>query len=302
MIRPTSLTALSTLSALTVVSASLAALDVEQAQGGLVLNNDQAKDRYYGFSVGLANKQIDQGFARSEDAVLQTGGTVRFWGFGLSAKGAFAVGQDRGAIQLRNDDPTTYASRPIKPGEMVQLNIKADFVFQIDGVYEANTPFLQLIPHLEKVTYPNQSGNVLKDDQNWLGLDMWLATPLEGLEFGGGTDWNISDAAFRGAGGFREFFQLSSGLDLALWQIANFGDRSYREYFTGVEKRGWTVSQIGGKLTTPMPFREWWWYTKADWTYWLKSEDREYLKNNLGRDAGDLSFAVGVEWIAEIAN
>lgn len=277
--------------------ATLSALEVEQAQGGLVIGNDTAKDSYFTWHGGLANKQIDQGWARSQDATFQTGATARLWGLGLTAKGAFAVGQERNGSYLKNSDPTTYAPRSIKPGEMIQLNLKADFVFQIDGVYGADQPFLQLIPHAEKVTYPNQPGNDWKDNQLWAGADAWWSTPLEGIEFGGGADWNLADAGFRSAAGFREFLQFAP-YDLTLWQIGNFGDDSYRSNFVETEKRGWTTSQIGAKVTMPTAWREWWTTVNADWTYWLKTDDRAYRKS-IGQDAGDFAFSVGLQWIAE---
>jgi hypothetical protein len=277
--------------------ASLHALDVEQAQGGLVLGNDTAKEYSFSWHGGLANKQMDQGWARSEDAVFQTGGTLRYWGLGLTLEGAFAVGQDRGAAQLETNDPTTYASREIKPGEMIQLNAKLDYVFQIDGVYGPGQPFLQLIPHVEKITYPNQRANDLKDKQLWTGLDVWLSTPIEGIEIGANSEWNLADSGYRGAFGGREFFQFAP-YDIELWQIVNFGDSHYRSNFVDTDLRGWTTSQIGGKVLTPMAWREWWTYVKADWSYWLQSEDRDYRKSQ-NLDAGDFAFSVGVEWRAE---
>ena len=280
-----------------VAGASLHAVDVEQAQGGLVLGNDTAKDSYRSFRVGLANKQIDQGWARSEDATVQTGGTIRYWGLGLNADLAFALAPDRGAAELDDTDPTTYKSRPIKPGELIQANVKLDYVLQVDGVYGENQPFLQLIPHFELVTYPNQQGNALKDDQLWAGLDTWWSTPLEGVELGGGVDWNFQGAGFRGAAGARELFQFAP-YDLQFWQLANFGDQSYRSYFVETDTRGWTTSQIGAKILIPTAWREWWTTVKTDWTYWLKGDDQDYRKA-MGLDRGDFTFTVGLQWIAE---
>ncbi len=296
MIRLASLTAFMAVLA----SSSLSAMEVLPQSGGLVVGNDNAKSSSFSWHGGLANKQMDQGWARSQDAVFQTGGTARYWGVGLTLDGAFAAGQDRGGTYLQNDDPTTYDSRPIKPGELIQVNAKLDFLFQIDGVYGEGIPFLQLIPHLEKVTYPNQPANVLKDDQLWAGSDLWLSAPfeaLEGFEVGGSADWNLSDPAFRGAAGFRELLQYAP-YDLVLWQVANFGSRSYRNYFTDTQSTGFTTTQVGGKVTTPLAWREWWGYVGADWTYWVKTQDRDFRKL-YGQDAGELAFTVGVEWRAE---
>jgi len=288
---------LTALSVALMAGASLHAVDVDQAQGGLVIGNDTAKDSYKSVHVGLANKQIDQGWARSEDAVLQGGGTIRQWGLGLSAEAAMAVAPDRGAAELDDTDPTTYQSRPIDPGEIVQLNVKVDYVLEIEGIYGENQPFLQLIPHFEYVTYPNQQGNDLKDHQLWAGADTWWSTPLEGVDIGGGVDWNLGGPGFRGAFGGREFFQFAP-YDLQFWQLANFGDQSYRSYFVDTDKRGWTTSQLGAKVMIPTAWREWWTTVKTDWTYWLKGDDQDYRKA-MGLDRGDFTFSVGLQWIAE---
>lgn len=293
MIRLASLTAVMAV----VASTSLSAMEIQPQSGGMVIGNDKAKDYSFTWHGGLANKQIDQGASRSEDAVFQTGGTARYWGVGVTLEGAFAVGQDRGAAFVNNTDPTTYQSREVKPGELIQLNAKLDYVFQIDGVYGEGQPFLQLIPHLEKVTYPNQPANTLKDNQLWLGADAWFSLPLEGIEVGGSSDWNIQDPAYRGAFGFRELLQYAP-YDLVLWQVANFGSDYYRSYFVDTDRAGFTTSQIGAKVTTPLAWRSWWGYVGADWTYWLTNNDRDYRKS-IGMDAGDLSFTVGVEWRAE---
>lgn len=287
---------LTALSVALMAGTSLYALDVEQAQGGLVFGNDNAKSTSFSWRGGLASKQIDQGYERSADAVFQTGGTARFWGLGLSANGAFAVGQEYTTYPTDND-PVTFGTREVKPGELIQLNLKADYLVQFDGVYGEGQPFIQLIPHIEKVTYPNQPANDFKDEQVYFGADVWWSTPLEGLDIGGSVDWNLQDQQYRGAFGAREFLQFAP-YDLALWQLGNYGDSHYRRNFVDTENRGWTYLDVGAKVTTPMAWREWWTYASVDWTYWLNKDDRDY-RETLGQDVGDLVFAVGIEWRAE---
>ena len=283
--------------ALTGLSASLMALEIEPQTGGLVFGNDAAKSQSLSWHGGLANRQLDQGWERSEDAVFENGTTLRKYGLGFSLDGAFAVGQDKGAIQLTDNHPTTYKVRPIKPGELLQVNAKLDYIIQVDGVYAVGAPFLQFIPHFEYVTYPNQSGNVLKDNQLWAGADIWWSTPLEGVELGTSHEWNLQDPAYRGAIAVRELQQFAP-YDLIFWQTLNFGSRTYHRYFLPVDKTGVTTADLGVKVRTPMAWREWWTYVGADWSYWLNKDDRE-ARSTLGRDAGDFTFSVGVEWRAE---
>jgi hypothetical protein len=295
------MTRLASLTAFMAVLASttLSALEIEPQSGGLVFGNDTAKDYSLNWHGGLANKQMDQGWARSQDAVFQTGGTVRYWGLGATIDVALALGQDRSATYVANTDPNQYASRPIQFGETIQLNAKFDYLMQIDGVYGEGVPFLQLDPHLEFVTYPNQPPNTVKDDQVWLGTDLWLSAPFEelaGVDFGGSIDYNISDPALRSSIGFRELKQYAP-YELLMWQYVNLGNRSYHGYFTNTEHTGLTTSQIGAKIRSPMAWNEWWAYAAVDWSYWLQSEDRDYRKA-LGQDAGELAFTVGIEWRA----
>lgn len=293
MIRLTSLT----LAMAACTGLSLNAMEVEPQTGGLVFGNDKAKDYSFNFSTGLANHQVDQGWERDTNAVLQAGGTARYWGLGLTAVGSFAIEPDSSATYLANNDPTTYGSNPLKPGEFVQFNAKLDYLLQIDGVYGVDQPFLQFIPHFEYVTYPNQPANVLKDKQLWAGADVWWSTPLEGIEIGGSSDWNLLNPAYRGAFGFREILQYAP-YDLVLWQVGNFGSNTYQHYFVDTDTSGFTTSQLGGKVRMPMAWREWWTYVGADWSYWVTNQLREGRAAD-GLNAGTFEFNVGVEWIAE---
>ena len=293
MIRLASMTAFMAVLA----STTLSALEIEPQSGGLVFGNDNAKDSSINWHGGLANKQMDQGWARSQDAVFQTGGTIRYWGLGATIDAALALGQDRTASYVSNTDPNQYTLRPIQFGETIQVNAKLDYLMQIDGVYGEGVPFLQFDPHIEYVTYPNQPSNTLKDDQVWVGTDLWLSAPFEelaGLDFGGSIDYNISDPALRSSLGFRELKQYAP-YELLMWQYVNLGNRSYHSYFTNTEHTGLTTSQIGAKVRAPMAWNEWWAYAAVDWSYWLQSDDRDARKL-MGQDAGELAFTIGVEW------
>ncbi len=293
MIRLASLTAFMAIAA----STTLSALDIEPQSGGLVFGNDNAKDSSINWHGGLANKQMDQGWARSQDTVFQTGGTIRYWGLGASVDAALALGQDRSASYVSNTDPNQYSLRAIQFGETIQVNAKLDYLMQIDGVYGEGVPFLQLDPHIEYITYPNQPSNRLKDKQIWAGTDLWLSAPFEelaGLDFGGSVDYNIASPALRSSIGFRELKQYAP-YELLMWQYVNLGSRAYHDYFTNTEHTGLTTSQVGAKVRAPMAWNEWWAYAAVDWSYWLQSDDRNFRKA-MGQDAGELAFTVGIEW------
>lgn len=293
MIRLTSLT----LAMAAFTGLSLNAMEVDPQTGGLVFGNDKAKDYSFNAFAGLANKQIDQGWERDSNAVLQTGGTARYWGLGLTLFGSFAIEPDSSATYVSTVDPTVYGPNPLSPGEFVQFNAKLDYVIEVDGVYGVDQPFLQFIPHFEYVTYPNQPANVLKDDQVWAGADVWWSTPLEGIEIGGNSDWNLLSPAYRGAAGFREVLQFAP-YDLVLWQVANWGSNTYQNYFYNSETTGFTTTDIGAKVRMPMAWREWWTYVGADWSYWVTQSARE-ARGDFGLNAGTFEFNVGMEWIAE---
>lgn len=319
---------ITTLSVAAATLASVQAMDTALQSGGLVVGGD-GKSPVWSVVVGadLANKAMDQGWVMSDDATLRLKATGRVYGFGLTAYGQVAVGEDRNASYRADGNPrvepqnwwqanaaaireaqqrwiaqfsgvpyidATYVARKIKPGELINLNVKVDYLFQINGVYPDGGPFLQFIPHFEWNTYPYQPGNDLKDDQRWLGADVWWATPVAGVEVGVNSDWNIAMSGYRGAAALREFYQAAP-FDLAFWQQVNWGSRSYHNYWAGSDHSGLTYGDLGARATVPLPWVDWWVYGQADWTYWLSSQDRDRM-SLLNRDAGDLQFALGIEY------
>jgi hypothetical protein len=319
---------ITTLSVAAATLASVQAMDTSLQGGGLVLGGDgKAPVWSVVASADLANKAMDQGWVLSDDATLRLKAGARFYGFGLTAFGQVAVGEDRNASYRANGNPRVepqnpaqayaayiqeaqqrwvaqfsgvpyinakYVSRKVMPGELVDLNLKVDYLLQINGVYPDGGPFLQLIPHFEWNTYPYQPSNDLKKDQRWLGADMWWATPLAGVEIGANSDWNVAMPGYRGAAAMREFYQAAP-FDLAFWQVVNWGSTSYHNYWAGSDHRGLTYGNLGARATVPLAWVDWWVYGQADWTYWLSSEDRDRM-SLLNRDAGDLQFAIGIEF------
>jgi hypothetical protein len=290
------------------LASSAAALETELQAGGLSIGADK-KEFAALFSTELQNKAMSNGIVTNNDANLHAVGSIRWYGVGLHLAGDIAVGQDKGGSYLVNDDPTFYRSREVKPGEVTKLVAKVDYLLEFGGVYEQeNSPFLQIIPQIQIESMPYASVSPLKSDQTWVGLTLWWALPIEGVELGTSQDWNLADPAYRGAVGFREFYQFGN-LDLAFWQLANWGDDNYHNYLSGAKGPGFTTSEIGAKITTPTLWREWWLTTKANWSYWINQNDRDNIENGIDQDgkslgalqgdAGDLQFSVGIEWRSE---
>lgn len=298
----TRLTALSATLAL-LAAGALSAMEPTVQSGGLVIGATSNNDPAIEVDAGLASKYIDNGYLLMNDAVATGRGTVRWFGLGVTLKGAFALSQDT-EIVTTGTDPFKADQRSVNPGEMVAIQATVDYLLDIKGVYGADTPFLQIRPYLTLGSYPNQQPNILKDEQNWVGIEAWLALPLPGVEVGADSAWNTKNPAYRGAGGLRELYQVDS-FDLQLWQLLNFGNRNNRALYMGYEtdtenySRGLTTSDIGAKVTMASPYRELWFYAQADWTYWLKRDDRDFQRDVLGREPGNLTIALGIEWLPE---
>ncbi len=251
------------------------------------------------------SKLVDQGRIRNDDATAHVGGVARIgWevpgskqGIGVQVDGYFAVGEDQATT------PKT------SPGEMVEFNGKLSYVYE--ALDAGDIPMFQIIPHFEFITYPNvaERQNYLKYRQNYVGADAWYCLPWEGIEIGGGADWNMSSQAhmFRAAAGAREFYQ-DAPFDLSAWQLLNFGNKEYKRYFAGsgapppapagVDRGGFTTIDVGAKVTLPLPWNELWTFVQADAVYWVDAKDRRNL-NNAGVDVGDFVISIGAEWRPE---
>ncbi|MBA2480302.1 MAG: hypothetical protein H0V44_06550 [Planctomycetes bacterium] len=243
------------------------------------------------------SKHIDHGIIRNDDATARLSASGR-WGFidtpgarqGLGAhlNAFFAIGEDQ-----RQNPPTS-------PFECTELDFKVDYLYE--ALDNSDIPLFQIIPHYEFITYPNvnEQQNYLKFRQSWLGIDAWYMLPWEGIEVGGGTDWNLNSDAhmFRAAAGAREFYQ-DAPFDLAMWQLINFGNRAYKTYFAGDNRKsGFTTLDVGGKVTLPLPWNEFWTYVQAQAIYWVDSQDRKVL-HAAGIDVGEFIIGIGVEWRPE---
>ena len=250
---------------------------------------------------------VDQGALRDNAPVLhgELAGRTMFGldtpgsrqGFSAQVDAYFAVGED------------TTADPKIDPAELVQFETKVSYLYEM--LDKGDIPVFTIIPTWKWVTYPTTTTteNYLKWREHWLGSDFWWMAPVEGLEFGGGTYWDPVQSAhmIKGTVGAREFYQ-DAPFDVAGWELFNFGSNSFKRYFAGsgqpapaspgTSHAGFSTLDFGGKVTTPLPWKDTWTYIKADWSYWMMSSDRAYL-NKTGRDAGEFIFSIGGEWRPE---
>ena len=278
---------------------SAAALDHELAYAPLVVGAAPGSTPEYhiGIDTALKSKLTDDYRVVNDDTVLGVDAQFRAMGLGIALNTDWGIGQG-----------TDY-SRPgskTSPGELLRTEIKLDYVIEIRDPRDSSVPLLQIIPRFDYITYPNQRDvftatydNYLKDRQHWLGVDVWWAMPIEGMELGGGVDYNMSNtfAAVRGGLGAREFIQYNS-VDLAFWQILTLGDADYRNIIGGEDKMGANAVAAGGRATLPMFAEDVFGFVEIEASYWIDGDIRENLSNS-GRDIGNVVLAFGLNWQPE---
>jgi hypothetical protein len=275
---------------------SAAALDHELASAPYVTGAaaGTTPEYFVGIDAALDSKLTDDYRVVADDATLGVDGQFRAYGLGIAIETDWAVGQ------------STDMSRPDSknnPGELLRVELKLDWVLEIRDPRDAAIPLLQIIPHLNLVTYPNQRDlyndnydNYLKDRQRWLGLDLWWALPIEGVELGGGIETNVSTAwrATRGGFGAREFTQYNA-VDLSFWQLANLGSGEYRDVVAGDDSSGMTTLVVGGRATVPMFAEAFYGFVEVEASYWADEDVRIANKEN-GLDSGDVVISFGINW------
>lgn len=278
---------------------SAAALDHELAYAPLALGAAPGSTPEYhvGIDGYLQSKVTDDYWVVADDAAIGLDFNGRAMGLGLQLNTDWALGQAED--YSRPGDNTN-------PGELLRFEAKLDWVLEIRDPRDATIPLLQIIPHLNYVTYPNQKDifapgydNYLKDRQRWLGLDLWWALPVEGVELGAGLEYNISTAwrATRGGVGARELIQYNS-VDMVFWQLMNFADREYREVIGGDDTNGVTATVVGGRATVPMFAEGFFGFVETEISYWFDRDIRDNW-DAAGRDPGDVVISVGLNWIPD---
>jgi hypothetical protein len=245
------------------------------------------------FSAELQNKDYDQGAVRNDNVIARVGGTARFWDFGLHLGAAVAVGDDKNQVNH------------VATGEVTSAQVGLDYLIEMKGLF-------QIIPHATWITYPNLPDVPYKDNQTYLGVDGWYLLPWEGLEVGGGFDYNpfynatidktrggggLNDHGLRGAIGARQFWQHAP-LDLAFYELLNFGNGTYKNFLIGEKETGFTTLDLGVKYTAPFFLNEFWVVSRFEIHIWVEGDDRRALKN-ADQNTSELVLGIGFEWRPE---
>jgi hypothetical protein len=274
---------------------SAAALDHEFAYAPLAVGAaaGATPEYFVGVDAALQSKVTDDYRVIADDTSLALDAQFRGHGLGIALFTDWAVGQST---------DTTRPNSKYNPGELLRTEIRVDWALEIRDPRDASIPLLQIIPHLNYVTYPSQRDvytptydNWLKDRQRWLGVDLWWALPIEGVELGAGFEQNISTEwrATRAGLGGREFVQYNS-VDLAFWQLVNFGDSEYRDVIGGEDSSGMTTVVAGGRATMPMFAENFFGFVELEMSYWMDQDVRENMD-----DSGDVVISFGLNWQPE---
>lgn len=284
--------------ALLLAAGGLAALDHHLIYAPLELGAPPSEQApFVGVEAALKSKALEDSWVYANDATLGLDGQARIFGAGLGLFTDWGVGQV--------DDPSRPGDRT-NPGELLRLEARVDWALELRHPQDRSIPLLQIIPKFRYITYPNQRdvfapgyGNWLKERQRWLGLDLWYALPIEGIEAGFGVEQNISSEwrATRAELGLREFIQYNA-VDLAFWQKLGVADGEYREVVGGEKESGLTTILAGGRATLPLFLEELFVFGELVLTYWLDADIRDH-RAAAGQDRGDVVFSVGISWMPD---
>ena len=238
--------------------------------------------------VELVNQHYDQGVIRNENVTAIGHFDARWWDVGLHADWYLAANSDQ--------------DRDITAGETTQVNLGIDYLFEMQDVF-------QIIPHYEFITYPNWVEQPFKQDQHWLGVDGWYLLPWPGIEIGGGVDYNPfynsqeDDYKARGGSGghplraaiaARQFYQ-NAPLDIAFYEVLNFGNGEYKRFLLGDEDEGVTTLDIGIRYVAPFFLDQLWMTARLEAHFWLEADDRDYLRS-INENSTEIVMGIGFEW------
>lgn len=262
---------------------SAAAVETEQQKG---------PDDFV-FSAELQNKDYDQGAVRNDNVIARIGATARYWDVGLHVDAAVAVGDDKNLPDS------------VSTGEVTSARVTLDYLIEMKGLF-------QILPHFTWINYPNQADVPYKDNQSYLGVDGWYLLPWEGLEVGASFDYNpfynatvdksrggggLNDHGLRGAIAARQFWQHAP-VDLAFYEVLNFGNSTYKNFLIGERETGFTTLDLGVKYTSPFYLKEFWVVTRFEVHIWVEGDDRNRLKA-AGESTSEIVLGVGFEWTPE---
>ncbi|MEK7415616.1 MAG: hypothetical protein AAB263_20110 [Planctomycetota bacterium] len=274
-------------------------LDPQQAFCPLAVNGKPLPEAFVGIDAALKSKALDDNRVIQNDAALGLRGTGRYMGAGLTIDTDWAVGQDRDISR-----PGSFTSA----GEWLRLSATLDWAIEIRDPRKLGVPLLQIIPHFNVTTYPNQRDNNtgaagenhhLKDSQRWLGVDVWWCTPIEGMEIGAGIEQNASGQwrATRGAFGAREFIQYAA-IDLAMWQKLTFSDAEYRELVSGLTRGGVNALELGARASMATYKKELYAFAELNLSYWTSKTARSNMRAG-GQDGSNVVMSFGLTYFPD---
>ncbi len=238
--------------------------------------------------VELVNLHYDQGVVRNENVTAIGHFDWRMWDIGLHADWYMAANSDQ--------------SREITAGETTQINLGIDYLIEMQDVF-------QIIPHYEFITYPHWVEQPYKNDQHWLGVDAWYLLPWPGFEVGASIDYNpfynaekddymarggSGAHALRGAIAARQFIQ-NAPLDIAFYEVLNFGNGEYKRFLIGDEDEGVTTFDLGVRYIAPFFLDQLWMTARLEAHFWLESDDRAFLKSQ-NENTTEVLLGIGFEW------
>ncbi len=238
----------------------------------------------------LVNKHYDQGVIRNENVTAIGHLDARFWDIGLHADWYLAVNSDKSQTE------------PVSAGETTQITLGADYLIEMQDVF-------QIIPHYEFIAYPNLPDQPWKNGQNWFGVDGWYLLPWPGLEVGGGFDYNpfynsdldahrgnggLSAHALRAGIGARQFYQTAP-LDIAFYEVLNFGNGEYKEFLIGSDETGLTTLDLGVRYVSPFFINDLWMTARLEAHVWLEGDDREALRA-ADKNTTEVIIGIGFEY------
>jgi hypothetical protein len=236
----------------------------------------------------LVNLHYDQGIVRNENVTAIGHLDWRIWDIGFHGDWYMAANSDQ--------------ARDITAGETTQINLGVDYLFEMQDVF-------QIIPHYEFITYPHWVEQPYKNDQHWLGVDGWYLLPWPGIEVGAGFDYNpfynseeddykarggSGGHALRGAIAARQFIQ-NAPLDIAFYEVLNFGNGEYKKFLIGDEDEGVTTLDIGIRYVAPFFLDQLWMTARLEAHFWLESDDREYWSSQ-DENSTEVLIGIGFEW------
>ena len=100
--------------------------------------------------------------------------------------------------------------------------------------------------------------------------------------------------ALRAAIAARQFIQ-NAPLDLAFYQVLNFGNGEYKRFLVGDEDEGLTTLDLGVRYVAPFFLDQLWMTARLEAHFWLEADDRKQF-SDANENSTEILIGVGFEW------